>query len=400
MTCSGPSASKSEGAAEPIGLRILITNRVLANRTGTEVYVRDLARGLFARGHLPVVFSPRLGELAAEIRAQTIPVVDDLARVAGTPDVIHGHHALETMAAMLAFPRVPAVAFCHSWLGWADAPVRFPRLLHYVAVDHTCRDRLVLEHGIPEQSVHVALNAVDLSRYRPRPPLPDRAKRALVFSNSAGGRESHLDAVRRACANAGIVVDVAGSKSGNLLDRPEDVLGRYDLVFAKARAALEAMAVGSAVILCDVAGAGPMITTANIDELRPLNFGIRALRERATPEAIAREIARYDADDAAAVSRRIREVAGLDGLLDQLVALYRCAIAEQSTRTADPVAEARAASAYLQALAPKLHERDLLKMAFVRLLRTRMVGSLIRARASRERPTHWLPELLASMDRD
>ena len=38
--------------------------------------------------------------------------------------------------------------------------------------------------------------------------------------------------------------------------------GDYDLVFAKARCALEAMAVGAAVVLCDTHGLGPMVTSA------------------------------------------------------------------------------------------------------------------------------------------
>src|SRR5688500_1914570 len=109
-------------------LRILLTNRVLANRTGTELYVRDVAMGLLRRGHVPVIYSPRLGSLASEIRACTIPVVDDLANVAEPPDIIHGHHGLETLTALLAFPGVRAVSVCHSWVGWADEPVPFPRI--------------------------------------------------------------------------------------------------------------------------------------------------------------------------------------------------------------------------------------------------------------------------------
>src|SRR5438128_9049089 len=50
---------------------------------------------------------------------------------------------------------------------------------------------------------------------------------------------------------------------------------------------------------------GPMVTTAALDRLRALNFGIRTLREPLVPEVLAREIARYDPADAAQVSRRI-----------------------------------------------------------------------------------------------
>ena len=49
-----------------------------------------------------------------------------------------------------------------------------------------------------------------------------------------------------------------------MVDRPEAILGDYDLVFAKARAAMEAMATGCAVILCDRVGAGPLVCRANL----------------------------------------------------------------------------------------------------------------------------------------
>jgi glycosyltransferase involved in cell wall biosynthesis len=389
------------GTADGAGLRVLVTNRILANRTGTELYVRDLALALLRRGHRPIAYSPVLGPVADELRAATVPVVDDLAQVGSAPDVIHGHHGLETLSALLAFPGVPAVAFCHSLMGWADAPLRFPRVLRHVAVDHTCRDRLLRQHGVPESLVHLALNAVDLERFRPRPPLPERPRRALVFSNAAGGRGGHLAAVRAACAAAGIAVDVAGTRSRRPLARPEEVLGGYDLVFAKARAALEAMAVGAAVVLCDAAGAGPMVTTGNLDRLRPLNFGFRTLAEPATPEALAREIARYDPRDAAAVSARVREGAGTDALVDELVALYRAVIAEHRAGPPDDLAaEQRAAAAYLQWLAPRLHERDLLRAAFGRLLRLPLVGAAVRARARRESAGHWLAQLVARLEQD
>ena len=92
-------------------LTVLLTNITLASRTGTEIIARDVARGLLARGHTPIVYSTSHGEIAEEIRGSTIPVVADLANVRATPDVIHGHHHPETMTALLQFPGVPAVFF-------------------------------------------------------------------------------------------------------------------------------------------------------------------------------------------------------------------------------------------------------------------------------------------------
>src|SRR4051794_30973670 len=231
------------------GLKALIANATLATLTGTETYVRDFALGLLHKGHTPIVYAPDLGPLAQELHRRTVPVVDNLNRVGTVPDIIHGNHNTELITALLHFETVPSVFFCHSWTDWISAPPAHPRVLAYVAVDDTCRDRLVFEHGIPEERVRVTLHAADLERFRPRGPLPERPRRALVFSNNAN-RWTHLGAVPEACARAGVELDVVGSGVNAASDRPESLLGDYDLVFAKARCALEALAVGTAVILC------------------------------------------------------------------------------------------------------------------------------------------------------
>ncbi|MEA2602786.1 MAG: hypothetical protein QOF89_3778 [Acidobacteriota bacterium] len=342
-------------------MRVLLTNGSLVNRAGTELYLLEVATRLLARGHSPVAYSPRLGPLAAELRAVTIPVVDDLAAIAEPPDVIHGQHHLPAMTALLHFPGVPALFVSHGWAPWEEAPPRFPRILRYVAVDHTTRERLVSEGGIPPERVEVVLNFVDLDRFQPRGPLPAAPRRALVFSNQAS-EGTYLPAVREACSCLGIELDVAGVAAGRPEARPEALLPGYDLVFAKGRAALEAMAVGAAVVLCDASGVGPLVTTGSFDRLRPLNFGIRTLREPVEPDVLAREIRRYDPADAAEVSRRLRSVAGIDGAADQLVALYQRVIAEHRGhhQENDPDSageEGRATAAYLRWLDARFQER-------------------------------------------
>src|SRR6266568_2347803 len=311
-------------------MRILITNNTLDFRGGSELYVRDLAIALLKRGHIPIAYSTKLGDIAQEIRAATVPVIDNLDALAAPPDVIHGHHHLDTMTALLRFPGVPAVYFCHGWLPWEETPPRFPRILRYVAVDHLCRDRLLFEHGIPEERIRVLLNFVDLERFKPRGLLPARPQRALIFSNYAT-EDTQIPAVRDACARHGITTEVVGLGAGNACARPEGILGRYDLVFAKGRAALESLAVGVAVILCDEKGVGPMVTSGELDRVRPLNFGLRTLREPLHVDAVERQIARYDAEDAAKVSRLVRANAGTNAVVDQIVSLYGEIVAERQS---------------------------------------------------------------------
>lgn len=332
------------------GLRVLITNNTLAGRAGSELYVRDTATELLKRGHSPIAYSTILGEVARELEVANIPVVDDLNHLAVAPDLIHGQQHMELMTALLHFPQVPAIQFTHNSSSWYERPVQFPRILRYAAVDHACRD-LLLEHAIPEERIRVLLNFVDLARFRSRRrPLSPTPQRALLFSNYAS-EETHLPAVREACARASIQLDVVGSQTNSATEQPENILGEYDLVFAKGRSALEAMAVGAAVLLCDYEGSGPIVTQANFAELRPLNFGRRALSEPLDAEVLVEEIKRYDAGDALRVSQTVRSSAGHEPVVDELISLYEEVIQEfQQNGHAEKLEEDRAAAAYLRQL--------------------------------------------------
>ena len=257
-------------------ISVLFTNNSLGLRGGSESYLRDVALALLRRGHRPVAFSLVHGETAADLRQATIPVVDDLTRLGDVPDVIHGHHHFETLIAALAFPGVPVVNFCHGWIPWEEMPLHHPAVRRYVAVDEVCVDRLVREEGISPDLVELLLNFVDLDRFRPRPPLPARPARALVLSNYATSA-GYTRVIAAACHAAGVTLDVVGAANGNPTDCPAQLLASYDLVFAKGRTALEALAAGCATVLADRPGAGPLVTPDNYEVLRRRNFGIREL---------------------------------------------------------------------------------------------------------------------------
>jgi len=338
-------------------MRILLTNATLAHRTGSELYVVELAQALRARGHDPLVYSPVLGELAGDLAAAGVTAVDALDGLVDPPDLVHGHHHAWTLTALSYFPGVPGLFVCHGSEPWEEAPLLFPRLLRHVAVDLPTAERLAAA-GVPAERVETILNFVDLDRFQPRPPLPPRPRRALVFSNNAH-EGTHLPAVRTACAAACIEVDVAGIASGKIAIRPEHLLPAYDLVFAKGRAAIEALAVGAAVVLCDAAGCGPMVTSTELARLRPLNFGFRTLDQPLSVQALRDQIARYDPADAALVCGTMRQEAGLDRAMALYLDLYERILAEHRAgiATTDPATEGRATAAYLRWLDPFLRER-------------------------------------------
>jgi glycosyltransferase involved in cell wall biosynthesis len=298
-------------------LVVLLTNVWLAYRGGSETVTRDVALGLLRRGHRPIVYSPALGPPAEEIAAAGVCVIDDLRQLAETPDIIHAHHSIPCGEALIRFPGTPAIYVCHSFSLWMEAPVYFPQIGAYVAVDEACRDRLVHTGGVAPGHVVVVRNAVDLRRIPPRtrPPLA-RPKRAVAF-----GKAGVMAEPRIACERLGLEYHTLGF-GDRMVSRPEEELVDFDLVFASARAALEAMCCGCAVVACDSRGSAGLVTMQNFDSSRAQNFGIRCLHEAPTIEHCIQEIGRYDPDDAALVASRARDEADLEKVLDRLERLY------------------------------------------------------------------------------
>jgi len=342
-------------------LRVLITNNTLDARAGTELYVYDLAVALLERGHQPVAYSNILGQVAGDLREACVPVIDQLDSLSIAPDIIHGHHHLEAMTALMHFPRTPAVLFCHSWRHWEEMPARFPRIRRYLAMNQPTYNRLTCEHGVPPEQVEWMPNFVDLKRFQLRLPLPQRPVRAAVFSNHAR-EDGYLRIIRAACDRSGLALDVLGLGVGNPVPRPWEVLGKYDLVFASGRCALESLASGTAVIICNTFGLGPMVTAAKVDELRTFNFGSMSTIGRPFDvDQVLIEIAHYSADDAADASRRVRAVAGLDSTVDRLATLYTDVITEQQHARVTADDESRAVAAYLRQISDRVKASGLVR---------------------------------------
>lgn len=319
----------------------------LSGRSGTEVYVEELAIQLRRVGHTPILYSPTLGPLAEQLARRSIPVVDSLASITHSPDVIHGHHAMETMAALLHFPEAPGVFVCHDFDAWHDTPPRFPRLYRYLPVDATCGERLTLVHGIDAQRIEVVQNSVDLQRFQQRAVIPARPRRGLVFSNYAS--YASMRPIQNACRKAEIELDAVGAGIKTACDKPEELLPRYDLVFAKGRCAREAIACGCAVIVCDVYGAGGLVTP---DRLNDFLSGRRFQQQPSGAEQLYRQIQLYDPEATRETSNRLREAISSEVVFDQLLTVYRDVIEQhhdrEVSRVADAAAELRAAAEFIE----------------------------------------------------
>jgi glycosyltransferase involved in cell wall biosynthesis len=336
-------------------LQVLITNLFVRNFSGSETVVELLADALSRAGHVPTIFAPTLGPQAARMQARGHIVVDRLALLPQRPDVMHLQHITPAVMALAAFPEVPAVFSCHSATLEVEAPRLHPQIRRFVAVDDSCR-ALCVKRGIPEDRLSVILNAVDLARFVRRPPLPLKPKAALMLTKTREEQGS----VRAACAKAGLALHELGPATREFSDQLENVLPRYDIVFATARMALEAAAVGCAVVVVDGRGFAGMLCCKNLKAWRRLNFGIGVLTAPVTAASLDAAIAAYDAADAAQVCEQLRAEASADDYAAAYLELYRQAIGEGVARDAS---HAAATAAWLEDLLPSAAPRAWLTVA-------------------------------------
>ena len=131
--------------------KILIVNCTLDSATGTVTYVKDLAIQLQAMGCVVGVYTPMLGKIGKEIQEAGIEVVNDLFKLSFIPDIIHGHHSVETVQALQKFSNTPAIFFSHG-MRWHDKPPLANRILRYIGVSLR-KKKFFSELGVPKEKV-------------------------------------------------------------------------------------------------------------------------------------------------------------------------------------------------------------------------------------------------------
>ncbi len=274
------------------------------------------------------IYSSLCGEVAAELSAEGIPVLGDPGHAPwGPPDLIHGQHEWETSIAALRWPDRPVISFCRGLHAWQEAPCRAPNVVRWVAIDEPCLSRITETEHLPAERALLMFNGIDLNRFVRRPPLPRRPSRALLFSNYATASDL-LPVVRHCCEQLGIALEAIGSGVGRIEEHPERFLGQFDLVFAKGKAALEAVVTGCAVIVCDVKGLGPLVTASNVVKLRGQSFGYPCMSDPVTGERIAERVAQWNPSDARDACEIARKNCGIGLMFDEMEALYQAAAEE------------------------------------------------------------------------
>lgn len=337
-------------------MKILITNHRLRSAGGSEWFVVEIADALKKLGHEVAVFTPVGGEMAERLQGLGVPVVALPRDCPFEPDIIHGQHHLETMAALAAWPRVPALYFIHGATPWEEHPPAHPRIGRYLATSPRFAWWIARECGVPESVVETVRNFFDPARFPITRPCALANRRALVFHNTMEPDGEAAAALEAGCAMAGYSLERAGVGFGKILAEPGRVLPEYDVVFAGGRSAIEAMACGCGVIPVTARQSADRIHPGNYAEMVERNFTAEINAPPVEAGEIAGQLRAFCADEILEVTRRIRSEATLGATTAHLVEIYRSVLS--SPPTPEPAEEAAAVSSYLAGLSARVKDAD------------------------------------------
>jgi hypothetical protein len=308
-------------------MKILITNWVILNNSGTELYVKELAIELKKRGHDIEIFTRFKGKLADELNHQNINVVTNLSLLKNKPDIIHAHHNILASKVASYFKKTPIVLFIHDRTSYLDYPLIHKNIMRYVAVDYNCRERYLLEGKFKEEDIDIIFNWYNPERFTIKNKINPVPKKALIFSNYIDKGKIFLE-IQAACKSLNIHLDIIGFNSGNQHDIPELILNNYDIVFAKAKAGIEALSTANALIVCDYRGLGGMVTPENVEQYRNFNFGMKLMTKPIRKDLIINEIKKYNSTDIEFVSQYIRSASNFFNIVTVIENMYKDAFRE------------------------------------------------------------------------
>ena len=191
-----------------------------------------------------------------------------------------------------------------------------------MAIDYDKKERYFIETNFSDKNdVQVIFNWYNPERFKLKAIINDIPKTALIFSNYMK-KDIVFDTINSACSQLNIKLDIIGANSGNSIMNPENIIADYDIVFAKAKAGIEALSTGASLIVCDFMGLAGMVLTENVERYRNYNFGMKLMTKPVTTDSILDELKKYDSKDTLFVSTYVRQNSNFTSIVTQLEELY------------------------------------------------------------------------------
>jgi hypothetical protein len=272
-------------------MRIVVTVHALTLHGGAVTYAITVADHLQRLGHDVWLSTPLTGEAAGPARELGVRVLGPGDDLPPAPDVILSQDAGAAYELAAAYPRVPQVYVGHSDTFDFQLPPALPGVVGAVVALYDRVEQRVRATEARHRVVRLT-QPVDIDRFKPLRPLPERPRVALTLGNYVAGPRAEL--LRAACERNGIELRHVGLYGAEQTLRPEVVLNEADIVFGKARVVVEAMACGRAAYVFDHNGGEGWVTAENRARLAADNFGGQSDPIEADADRLAADLARYD----------------------------------------------------------------------------------------------------------
>jgi hypothetical protein len=267
-------------------MRFVLANRHLLAAGGTEVHLVTIGEHLLRLGHEVVLYAPELGPFADHARRRGLELCDSLRELPDACDVAFAQDAIVVYELARRYPDALAVfRICGDVFDF-QLPPQLDGVVDLVVVlsDRYARLAASCAARVPLLRLRIP---IDVDRLVPLGAIRERPRRAVLLGNY-GERDA---LIREVWGGLGLEVTSVGGDAQSY-----DVaaaLADADVVVAKSRAALDAMACGRAVYVYDFLGGDGWVTPQRYPALEADHFAGQATERVIDATALAADLADY-----------------------------------------------------------------------------------------------------------
>jgi len=256
---------------------------------GSESYLLTIGEHLQRLGHdvtLSVVETGEFADLAAD---RGLRVVDNDRDLPDSCEALLAQDGIVSLALADRYPTTPQVFRASSDVFDFQLPPQLPGIVSAIVCvsERVARRVRALALECPVVRLRHPIDTVRFSSLRE---LPERPRRVVALSNYLSGRR--LNIAREACDRVGLDLQIVGGASKTLATPA--ALAEADIVVAKGRAALEAMACGRATYVFDVFGHDGWVTPDSYAALEADGFAGLAHGAVVETDRMERDLRAYD----------------------------------------------------------------------------------------------------------
>ena len=269
-------------------MKVVVTAHDLA-LGGTQTYALTVAEQLQRLGHDAILHAAEGGAAGRLAEERGLTVAETEADLPGDPDVVLAQDSMMSYRMADRFPETPQLFRCPNAIFDLQMPPQLPGIVGALVVLSERFARRLRALAVTQDIVRMR-QPVDTDLFAERSAIRDRPRRALLIGNYLHGQRRRM--LIDAWESAGVECSVAGGQA-SITATPETAMADADIVVAKGKAALEAMACGRAVYVYDQYGCDGWVSPDTYPAFEADNFAGLATDRPAGPRLLLADLEGY-----------------------------------------------------------------------------------------------------------